>query len=492
MLINELIPDLNLENYVSEFKARLLTGVDKNHDDNELKWLKEIVAFSNTQGGSLYVGVNDISHEIEPLSHKEVDKTVQLLYQAMEKRIEPEINLKVKEIPLGKDKPDQYILRIDVAKSNSTPVYVHVNGVPACYIRQFGRAKIASPEQIASLVVASTRAAYDALPTNELFDESRFTKLKQKFLETNPGKAFDLKLLESIGFVDDAGHLSRGALLFADDCSDPLTLAKCSVFPTFDKGGNVVTASEAYQGCLFDVIDKVIAFVRNHSTTGYQKTATSRIDLSSFPERAVFEGTLNAFAHRNYFIFGSEIQFDLFPDRLEITSPGSLLGGKNLEKEKNIGSILPKRRNEVICRVFELVHMMEAKGTGLDKISQSYALSDENHRPFISCNDDFFTLTLPDLTFKDGVIGDDNPYPEIHLRQKIASDYDEKILSCCYAKKRSLREIASYLGISPSTHLRKDILGTLVEKNYLFMKQYGTAFYYFTNREKLNQEHGIQ
>ena len=492
MMINELIPNLNVENYVNEFKARLLTGLDKNRDDNELKWLKEIVAFSNTQGGSLYVGVNDASHEIEPLSHEELDKTVQLLYQKVEERIEPDIDIKVTEIPLGKERPDQYVLRIDVPKSSVTPVYVHVNGVPACCVRQFGRAKIASPEQIASLVVASTHAAYDALPTNVPYQESKFTKLKQRFLKSNPGKTFDIKLLESIGFVDDKGNLSRGALLFSDDCVDPLTLANCTQFPTFDKGGNVVTASESYQGCLLDVIDKVVDFIQNHSTTGYQKTATSRIDLSSFPARAVFEGTINAFAHRNYFIFGSEIQFDIFPDRLEITSPGSLLGGKNLEKEKNIGSILPKRRNEVICRVFELVHMMEAKGTGFDKIAESYELSDENHKPFVTCNDDFFTLTLPDLTFKGGVIGDDNPYPEIHLRQNIVSDYDEKILSCCYAKRRSLREIASYLGVSSSTHLRNDILGKLVEKGYLFMKQYGPAFYYFTNREKLNQEHAIR
>ena len=492
MLINELIPNLNVENYVNEFKARLLTGVDKNQDDNELKWLKEIVAFANTQGGSIYVGVNDATHEIEPLSHAEVDKTVQLLYRETEKRIEPEVDFRVTEIPLGKDKPDQYVLQIDVPKSGYTPVYVHVNGVPACYIRQFGRAKIASPEQIASLVIASTRAPYDSLFTKEIYEESKFTKLKERFLKANPGKTFDIKLLESIGFIDDKGELSRGALLFQDDCKDPLTLAKCSQFPGFDKGGNVVTASESYQGCLFDVIDKVMDFIRNHSTTGYKKTATSRIDFSSFPERAVFEGVINAFAHRNYFIFGTEIQFDIFLDRLEITSPGSLLGGKNLEKEKNIDSILPKRRNEVICHVFELVHMMEAKGTGFDKISESYAMGDENQKPFITCNDEFFTLTLPDLTFKGGVIGDDNPYPNIYLKGNIVSDYDAKILSCCYYKKRSLREIASYLGVSPSTHLRKDILGKLVEDGYLYMKQYGVAFYYFTNREKLNQEHIIR
>lgn len=488
MLINELILDISVYNRAYAFMTCLLSGLDKNKEDNELKWLKEIVAFANTQGGTIYVGVNDTSHELEPLTHLEIDKTVQLVYQKIEERIEPSIRIIVKEIPIGKEMPERYILRIDVPKSAQTPVYVYVNGVPACYIRQFGRVKIASPEQISSLVVASIRASYDSLPSNQVFDKSKFSKLESRFVSSNPGKNFNAKLLESIGFVDDRDILSKGALLFEDDCDDPITLAKCSLYPSFDKGGDIVSASESYQGCLLDVIDKVVDFIKSHSTTGYKKIANSRIDLSSFPERAVFEGVINAFAHRNYFIFGSEIQIDIFQDRLEITSPGSLLGGKNLEREKNIGSILPKRRNDVICKVFEMLHMMEAKGTGFDKIVQSYEMAEESKKPFVTCNDDFFTLTLPDLTFLGGVIGIDNPYPKIHLQKEIASSYDEEILSCCYAKKRSLLEIASYLGISASSYLRKDVLGKLVQEGYLFAKQYGKAFYYLSNKEKLNRE----
>ena len=101
-------------------------------------------------------------------------------------------------------------------------------------------------------------------------------------------------------------------------------------------------------------------------------------------------------------------------------------------------------------------------------------------------------MTLPDMTLHGGVIGDDNPYPDIHLPREVASPYDEKILSCCYIKKRSLTEIASFLNISASSHLRKDILGKLVEEGYLFMKQYGKAFYYLSNKEKLNQIKAIK
>lgn len=117
MKINEILPDINNENYNVEFKARLLTGLDKQENDNELKWLKEIVAFGNTQGGTLFVGVNDKTHEIEPLNHSDIDETARLLYQKVEERIEPDVSLVVKEIGLGKAYEGQYLLRIDVEKS---------------------------------------------------------------------------------------------------------------------------------------------------------------------------------------------------------------------------------------------------------------------------------------------------------------------------------------------------------------------------------------
>ncbi len=487
MKINELLPEIDNENYGVEFKARLLTGVDKQKNDNELKWLKEITAFANTLGGSLFVGVNDETRELEPLTHSEIDKEAKLLYEKIDERVEPDIAFKITEIALGKEYPDQYILRVDVDKSNNTPVYVHVNGIPVCYIRQFGRVKAATSEQIADLVVKSMRISYDIIPASEIYREEDFQRMALKYKAANQGKSMDEKTLLSFGFMDEGKRLSKGALLFKDDCTDPITLAKCSLYPGFDKGGDIVNASESYQGCLLDVVDKVMNFVTSHSTVGYQKTPDSRIDLSSFPKRALFEGVINAFAHRNYFIFGSEIQFDIYQDRLEITSPGSLLGGKNLEKETQIGKIMPKRRNELICKIFESLHMMEAKGTGFDKIAEDYMGAKETQKPFISCNDDYFTLTLPDLTFQKGVIGDNNPYPDIHLLREIASAYDEKILSCCYLKERTLLEVASFLQISSSSHLRNDILGKLVEEGYLFKHQRGKAFFYLTNRAKLNK-----
>ena len=91
MKINELIPRLDKINYKLEFKARLLSGLDKQRNDNELKWLKEIVAFANTQGGTIFVGVNDKTQELEPMNHSEIDETARLVYQKAEERIEPDV-----------------------------------------------------------------------------------------------------------------------------------------------------------------------------------------------------------------------------------------------------------------------------------------------------------------------------------------------------------------------------------------------------------------
>ena len=207
MKINELLPGIGNENYRTEFKVRLLTGLDKQKNDNELKWLKELVAFANSQGGTLFVGVNDKTHEIEPLNHSEVDGTAKLLYQKVEERIEPDISLRIKEISVGKGKDDQYILQINVEKSEKTPVYVHVNGIPACYIRQFGRTKIAVPEQIAQLVVQSTRVSYDAVLTNEVYKTEDFQILNSKYESANPGKKLDNKTLTSFKTARQASLL---------------------------------------------------------------------------------------------------------------------------------------------------------------------------------------------------------------------------------------------------------------------------------------------
>ena len=76
MQIEELIPGVNLETRQTEFKGILKEGVNKGGTPEEISWLKTIAAFANTDGGDLYVGVEDRAHKIVAQDHTVADKTV--------------------------------------------------------------------------------------------------------------------------------------------------------------------------------------------------------------------------------------------------------------------------------------------------------------------------------------------------------------------------------------------------------------------------------
>ncbi len=127
---------------------------------------------------------------------------------------------------------------------------------------------------------------------------------------------------------------------------------------------------------------------------------------------------------------------------------------------------------------------MESKDSGFDKIEQDYAGKGESYKPYISADNSSFTLVLPNLTFAPGVI-DENTIPEIHIEGILNGKNDFKILSYCFSKSRSAKEIAEYLGINASTYFRKETLGKLVEQNYLIEDKTGTAWKYLSNPDKV-------
>ena len=103
---------------------------------------------------------------------------------------------------------------------------------------------------------------------------------------------------------------------------------------------------------------------------------------------------------------------------------------------------------------------MEAAETGFDKIVEEYRNAGETHRPYIYSSSDHFTLVLPDLTYRDGV--EDSSAPVLLFAPaENGTDYDDRVLSFCYYQAHKSSEIAEYLEISDSSHLRKHVLENL-------------------------------
>lgn len=475
MLLEELVPGENLETGTVEFKGMIEEGAGK-----ELKWLRTLAAFANTQGGRLYIGVDDKSHKVMALDHATADKATQMVHRQVREKVDPPIDYEIEAIPYPGVSPTRYVLCVRVQHSARLPVGIHSNGMLGVFVRRFGRTESATSEQVRDMVLQSENVPYDQPLTERAFSRDDFSVLLE-FHRERAGANLTDKELVSLGFMAPDGRLSKGALLFADACHDEVTRIVATKWPGDTKGSDVVLASEAFAGDLISSIQFAQDFISNHSTNGFRKTAGSRVDYVSFPPRSVTEGVVNAVGHRNYFLQGSQVEVDVFADRLEITSPGSLLGVPWLDREHDIARIVPRRRNQVICDVLAACRLMEEKGSGFDKIQEDYAGKGPGYRPFVSAGASSFTLTLPDLTFAGGVIGDGNDSPAVATRGVLDVHDGLKVLSYCYRQDRTAAQIAGRLGITPSTYFRKSVLAALVSQGYLLERKEGRTSVYTAN-----------
>ena len=476
MQIEELIDEAFLENKTLEYKGIITEG-----DNAEVGWLKTLVAFANTSGGTMIIGIEDKTHKIVSLDQHTADKVILMIHRLVKERIDPAIDYNISSTVIRETSAPRYILSIEVRQNRNLPVALHNEGMLGIYVRNFGRTDLATQEQIRDLVLMSDNTPYDEPFTDELFCESDFTKLYS--LASEKGTALTEKALISKGAVSQDKKISRGALFFCDKCSDQRTKVSVTQWPGLNKGSSTVLASEVYIGNLLEIIEKSVNFVKNHSVNGYKKESLGRTDWFSFPARSVTEGIVNAVGHRNYYIQGSQIEINIFKDRLEITSPGSLLGVRELHKEKNISAIIPRRRNEVICALLEMCRYMEEKGSGFDKIEEDYREYGENYKPYVSSDASSFTLTLPDLTYSADLLGYNAELPNVYALKALSGKNDEKILSFCYHRWRSIREIAEYLGIEPSTYFRKQVISRLLAGGLLFEANEEKAAKYRSNPE---------
>ena len=483
MQINEIIDEAYLESRTVEYKGIIEEGKGKDEKPLEIGWLKTLVAFANTEGGSLFVGVEDKTHKVVALDQKLADKVVLMIHRQIRERVEPVIDYDVSSIVIKGQGEPRYVIRVDVRANKNLPVALHDGGLLGIYVRNYGRTDLASQEQIRDLILMSDNTPFDIAWIDEDYKEENYRVL-QEVAESRNVK-ITKKLLISRGIISPQGQVSRGAALFSDACDDPRTKIVMTMWPGITKGGDVISAAEEYTGNLLEGIEKAIQFVKNHSVNGYRKEADKRVEYYSYPARSVTEGIVNAVGHRNYYIQGSQIEVNVFKNRLEITSPGSLLGVRELHEEKDIASIIPRRRNDVICAILEICRYMEERGSGFDKIESDYADYPEAYKPYVSADASSFTLTLPDLTSPAGGVPSQEEAPEVYVEAALSGKNDLKILSYCYNNARTVREIAEYVGVSPSTYFRSKAIARLVDAGFLREIKVGNAVKLASNKEKV-------
>ena len=473
MYLEEIVEGVQLENDKFEAKAIL------NRDD-VVGWLKSIAGFANASGGEFYIGVEDKTNKLIGFDRKAADNERNYFNNQVNEHLTPRPGMKISFVRYKINENERFVIKVSVEESAVKPVILKYKNIPSIFMRRDGFTNGATYEEIIDMSVKSKKTQYDLLVSDVRYDPDKLSDLRAFYKSHNEGATLKEKALQSLGFVNEDGYLLNGAVLFLDDYGGKKTEVQCSVFAGFNKGSERIVTINKFNGNITSTIEYIMDFVKQRMNHSMIKRDDERVNIDSYPARAIFEGVINAVAHRDYYLDGTQIQVDMFRDRLEISSPGGFYRGEKIGKTYDLSGIISKRRNELITGVLVACNVMEAAGTGFDKITEEYALADEAHKPYIYSSSDHFTLVLPDLTYEKGV--EDTTMPVLSfVPVPGGTALDAKVLSFCYLKAHKVSEIADYLGISDSTYLRKQVLENMEKNGYLEKNKVSRAYFYKTN-----------
>lgn len=320
---------------------------------------KEIESFLNTNGGAIYIGIDD-NGKIVGVDN--TDETLRKISDIISDQIEPNAIDCVR--PEVEFKGDKIVIKINVSKGYSPLYCIKKYGFSpnGCHYRIGTTCKSMTLEMIRNKFEQGL-SNIDAMVLQESYNQDlKFVKLKLLLLEN--GYHIDDKTFEkNFKLQTTSGSYNYLAELLADDNSIPFIFVK---FKGYDKA--VFSERKDYGNqCIILAYEKM---KERLSIENICKTITDprpRCDIYLFDMDAVNEALVNAIVHNDYRI--SDPQVALFYDRLEIISHGGLPYG--LTKEEFFKGI-SKPRNKQLMDIFSRLGIVEHTGHGIPKIVEKY------------------------------------------------------------------------------------------------------------------------
>ena len=385
---------MNLSKYIGE--GTLYDKKEKLETNKPKSWLKTVSAFANGIGGALIFGISD-KEEIIGLDNYKKDS--ENISEIIKTKIEPLPKVTLKHYLIE----DKNIIILFVHSGKETPYYFTEGGHQTAYIRLGNESIPAKNNDLINLILKGKNRSYDSLETNIKKDNVSFTKLKSLYyLKT--GNEFTDSDLESFGLVNKDSFLTNAGALLADEPIIKHSRIFCTRWNGLDMTSGIEEAlnDSEFEGSILLLLQNAENFIKVNTKKKWKKGNESRIEMPDYPERAIQEVLVNAIIHRDYAVIGSEIHIDIYDDRIEIYSPGGMFDGSFIQ-EQNIMEISSLRRNPIIADLFNRIHLMERRGSGLKKIISSYQnainYTQEKEVEFKSTQKDFKVI-LKNLNYK--------------------------------------------------------------------------------------------
>ena len=408
---------------------------------SELK--KEVVAFANTCDGIIYIGVNDKG---EVIGVENSDDIIERAGASIRNAIKPDVSMYV---TLNVEQVEnKNIVVIRVQRGVSRPYYIAEKGLKpsGVYIRQGNSSVPASEDYIRQMIKETDGDSFEKL--RSLNQELTFNYADMIF--KNADISFGDIQKKTLGIIGEDNLYTNLGLLLSDQCVHTLKIA---IFEGKEKG--IFKDRKEFKGSLLKQITEAFEYIDLLNKTQATFEGLIRKDERDYPVEAIREALLNAVVHREY-SFGASTLVNIYEDRIEFLSLGGIISGLSLEAVM-LG--VSQSRNEKLADVFYRLHLIEAYGTGIQKILLNY--KNYNLKPVFKAETGAFQVILPNIHYQ-------SETEENIEKQPLGLDDEyKKIINFLEQGTKSRKEIQEYIELSQSkiiTMLRELLALGLIRK----------------------------
>ncbi len=399
--------------------------------NNDFK--KEIIAFANTNGGEIYVGVSNNGIVV---GVDNVEKEMERISSMIHDGIHPDLVsfTSVETLTVENKK----IIHVTVFRGGKPPYHLTDKGLKpsGVYVRHGITSVPASEEMIRDMIRQSDGLTYDK--ARSINQELTFQYASKYF--TGRNIAFGEENKRTLGLIDSDGYYTNAGMLLSEQCEHSI---KCAVFE--GTGKTSFKARKEFSGSILKQLEDAYEYINLNNNVRADFEGLERIEDFDYPEYALREALLNTIVHRDYNYSGSAI-INIFSDRIEFVSLGGLVKGITLA---DIMNGISQSRNMVLANIFYRLKLIESYGTGIQRILESYK---NNKQPQFLPETSSFVTILPNTHIREiePVVGYKTP--------------EERVMDLLTVKAEITRkDVEKLLGCS-SFPARK-ILNSLLEKN---------------------------
>lgn len=415
-----------------------------------------VVAFANTDGGKIYIGIND-DGSVQGIDN--VDDVQLRITNMIRDSIRPDVTMFTEcsaELIQGK-----MVVVLTVQRGTARPYYLAGKGIrpEGVYLRQGASSVPASETAILNMIKETSGDCYE--DARSLNQQLTFCKAEDYFARHNV--PFGESQKRTLGIIGEDGMYTNLGLLLSDQCVHTIKLA---VF----EGSKKTTFRDRKElsGSLLAQLEEAYEYINQFNHTRAEFSGLDRIDKRNYPQEAVREALLNAITHRDYGFSGSTL-ISIFDDRIEFVTIGGLVRGLTFDDIMLGVSVL---RNRKLANVFYRLKLIEAYGTGILRINECYANCEV--KPLFEVTDNAFKITLPNTNFS-GEAEEKKPVTQ----SKAVSKKDRQAAVLQLAKKQGTivrKDVEAALQVSQATAIL--ILREMVDKGVLVKEGTGKLLKY--------------